>query len=467
MKDKSVLKLLAGVLLMAAATFASSQVAHTPNWNHIGLTQEKLEPGYWLKRAPLGEAALISPQAIVERNERLLKNEPTMVSWPDWPDNVSVEDIRNRIEALSKRPQTALFINSDKAVSEIEINDWMENLNLSQIQASDNRLFGLVVARAPLRRFPTDVRVFERQGSLDIDRLQESALFPGTPVAVLHESKDLKWLFVQAENYAAWVSSDKIGIANRNEVLAYALRNPRLYVTGSQVRTVFHPYAKYISELVLDMGSSYPIRTDWPLSKPVNDQGSLGAWIIELPLRSQSGILDIKPVLVPRSADASLSPLAASQANLIKQSFKFQGERYGWGHDFNGRDCSGFVSEVYRSMGILLPRNTGDQQRSTAFERTAFDPGLNRQKRIEMLKKLHIGDLVYIPGHVMMVIGSDDRGPWVIHDTHRTNVIIDGRFHNLPSNSVVVTPLLPLALTSERLYVDAVTAVQRILPSKP
>jgi cell wall-associated NlpC family hydrolase len=118
-------------------------------------------------------------------------------------------------------------------------------------------------------------------------------------------------------------------------------------------------------------------------------------------------------------------------------------------------------------MGILLPRNTGDQQRSTAFERIAFDPGLNRQQRIDMLKKLRIGDLVYIPGHVMMVIGSDDRGPWVIHDTHRTNVIIDGRFHNLPSNSVVVTPLLPLALTSERLYADAVTAAQRILPSKP
>jgi cell wall-associated NlpC family hydrolase len=157
----------------------------------------------------------------------------------------------------------------------------------------------------------------------------------------------------------------------------------------------------------------------------------------------------------------------ASQANLIRQSFKFQGERYGWGHDFNGRDCSGFVSEVYRSMGILLPRNTGDQQRSTAFERIAFDPGLNRQQRLDMLKKLRIGDLVYIPGHVMMVIGSDDRGPWVIHDTHRTNVIIDGRFHNLPSNSVVVTPLLPLAMTSERLYADAVTAVQRILPSKP
>jgi hypothetical protein len=467
MKIHSVLKFLTGTLLMALACLASSQAAQFPDWTRIGLTQETREPAYWLERAPLAETVLISPQTITDRNERLLKIEPTMVSWPDWPESLGAEDIRKRIQALSRRPESALFVNSEKAVTDIEINAWMENLNLSEIQASDNRLFGLVVARAPLRKFPTDMRVFERQGSLDIDRLQESALFPGTPVAVLHESKDRKWLFVQAENYAAWVNSDRIGIATRKEVLAYALKKPRLYVTGSQVRTVFHPYAKYISELALDMGSSYPLRTDWPLSKPVNDQGSLGAWIIELPLRSQSGILHIKPVLVPHSADVALSPLAASQANVIKQSLKFQGERYGWGHDYNGRDCSGFVSEVYRSMGILLPRNTSDQQRSTAFERIVFDAGLNRQQRMEMLKKLHIGDLVFIPGHVMMVIGQDAQGPWVIHDTHRTNVIIDGRFHNLPSNSVVVTPLLPLALSGERLYVDAVTAVQRILPSKP
>lgn len=461
------LRFIIGIFLFALSTNVFAYQIPEPKWSDIGLTSEKQDVNYWLKRSPNGDKQLLTATAIETRNKLLLRTEPSMVYWPTWPESLSTEEIRKRIEALSKRPAQPLFKTTDLAISESEIDGWMENLNLNQIQPSDNRLFGLVVARAPLRKFPTNVRVFERQGSLDIDRLQESALFPGTPVAVLHESKDLKWLFVQAENYAAWVSSDKIGIATRKQVFEYADKQPRRYVTGSQVHTVFHPYAKYISEQTLDMGTSYPIRTDWPLSKPVNDQGSLSAWIIDLPLRSESGILHIKPVLVPRSADTASSPLVASQANLIRQSFKFQGERYGWGHDFNGRDCSGFVSEIYRSMGILMPRNTGDQQRSKAFDRIVFDSGLNRQQRIEQLKKLQIGDLVYIPGHVMMVIGNDDKGPWVIHDTHRTNLIIDGRFHNLPSNSVVVTPLLPLALSSDRLYADAVTAVQRILPSKP
>jgi cell wall-associated NlpC family hydrolase len=169
--------------------------------------------------------------------------------------------------------------------------------------------------------------------------------------------------------------------------------------------------------------------------------------------------------LLPRSADSSSTPLPASQATLIRQGFKFLGERYGWGHGYNGRDCSGFVSEVYRSMDILLPRNTGDQQRSTAFERIAFGPELPRTQRIAMLRQLRIGDLVFIPGHVMMVIGQDEHGPWVIHDSHRTGFNLDGTFHALPTNGVAATPLLPMALSADRLYADAVTAVQRLLPS--
>jgi cell wall-associated NlpC family hydrolase len=159
--------------------------------------------------------------------------------------------------------------------------------------------------------------------------------------------------------------------------------------------------------------------------------------------------------------------LPASRGNVIRQSFKFLGERYGWGHDYNGRDCSGFVSEVYRSLGILLPRNTGDQQRSMNFKREAFAPELSRAQRIARLQQLQIGDLVFIPGHVMLVIGFDEHGPWVIHDANKSGVIIDGRFQSLASNSVIVTPLLPLALSGERLYADAVTAIQRILPGSP
>lgn len=445
-----------------------AQSAGTPpsdaEWSAAGLDGWASDPAYWLGMLPDGDPALMPADAIAQRNIRILRAEPSMVYWPDWPATLSADAIRVRIQAVSKRPSGVWFKNAMQAVSEAEIDAWIDNMALDAVGASDDRLFGLVVERADLRRLPSRQRVFERGGSVDIDRLQESALFPGTPVAVLHESRDSQWLFVQSDDYAAWIRAEAVAIAPRAEVMRYADRQPRRIITGSQVRTVFQPDSAAVSETVLDMGSSFPLLADWPLSKPVNGQGSLGAWVVELPLRDATGVLHFKPALIPKSADTAPAPLPASRHSVIRQAFKFQGERYGWGHGYHGRDCSGFVSEVYRSMGIRMPRNTGDQQRSRSFERIAFDPELPTSQRIARLKALQAGDLVYIPGHVMLVVGHDRHGPWVIHDAHRTGMLVNGRFAELPMNSVAVTPLLAMAFSAERRYVDAVTAVQRILP---
>ncbi len=451
------------VLLILSTTVFAYQIPE-PKWSDIGLTSEKQDVNYWLKRAPHNDKQLLTPIAIETRNEFLLRHETSMVYWPTWPDSLSAEEIRKRIQTLSNRPTKPLFKTTDLAISESDIDEWMENLNLNQIVPTNNQLFGMVVIRSSLRRFPTNQRAFDRQGGIDIDRSQESALFPGTPLAVLHESRDKKWLFVQTENYAAWVRAEAVAVAPRDTVMAFASKQPRRYITGNQVRTVFHPLAKYISELTLDMGASFPIHSNWPLSEPVNGQGSLGSWIIEIPVRSNAGKLQFKPVLIPRSADSTSALLPASQANIIQQSFKFIGERYGWGHDYNARDCSGFVSEIYKSMGILLPRNTSDQAKSTVFDREVFSIEMTKPMRLERAKQLHIGDLVFIPGHVMLVIGHDEQGPWVIHDSHKTGFIVNGAYHAFPTNAVTVTPLLNMALGKDKLYVDAITAVQHIIP---
>ena len=124
-------------------------------------------------------------------------------------------------------------------------------------------------------------------------------------------------------------------------------------------------------------------------------------------MRQADGRLAFVPALIPKVADVSPDYLPLTPANLLRQSFKFLGERYGWGHSFGTRDCSGFVSEVYRSMGVALPRNTSAQAVSPALNRLAFDATDGREKRLAALRDLHVGDLIYIPGHVMMVIGKD------------------------------------------------------------
>src|SRR3546814_12175812 len=87
-----------------------------------------------------------------------------------------------------------------------------------------------------------------------------------------------------------------------------------------------------------------------------------------------------------------------------------------WSSDVCSADLSGFVSEVYRSFGVQLPRNTSAQSVSPALNRLAFDAGDSRDKRREAASGLQVGDLVYIPGHAMLVIGHDNGSPYDIHD---------------------------------------------------
>jgi hypothetical protein len=115
-----------------------------------------------------------------------------------------------------------------------------------------------------------------------------------------------------------------------------------------------------------------------------------------------------------------------------------------------------------------MPRNTSAQSVSPALEKRIFDAGDSVADRLEAARSLDVGDLVYIPGHVMMVIGSVDGAPWVIHDTtgfsYRAG---DGEMVRVPSNAVSVTPLLPLQFNDSETYVDRMTSIVKIVPGIP
>lgn len=456
-------------LLFAALLLASAIRAEGLDPERLGLTAEKQSIHYWLEQAAKDgsipfQQALLSPAQIGNLNRKLQETEPTYTDVLALPDVMTADQVKDRIGRVSKRPAQTLYDGKGTVLSDSKIYGLIRNLNLRGLRENSPVEFGLVTRRSALRAFPTDLRVFNQPGDTDIDRFQESALFPGTPVAVLHRSKDRQWLFVVSELYGAWMRYDAVALGRRSEVAAYRESQPRLVITDARARTAFTPERPEVSELALDMGISLPWFDQWPLTEAVNGQGPLGSHVVSLPTRGIDGRIALVPALVPNHYRFSKRYLDLSIMQLLLQSAQFIGERYGWGHDYGARDCSGFVSEIYRSMGIMLPRNTGDQARSTAFDREPFDAGLPREQRIERLEQLQIGDLVYIPGHVMMVIGHDQYGPWVIHDSHGTGFLQDGRFYPVPSNDVAITPLLSMALGADKTYIDAITGIQHIIP---
>mgnify|MGYP001099954924 FL=1 len=455
--------LLAPLLAAAPPQARSADALVVPPSGVLGVGEAQLTPQFWVDRLAQPDAPVLDRAAIAAQNARLLQVDPSMHDLRALPSTLDRARVEGWIEGLSQRPDRPLFDVEGKPVSAATLDAVVANLALDAIPARQKTRYGLVVRRAALRTFPTTLRVFSEKGDTDIDRFQETAEFPGTPVAIVHASADGQWLFVVSPRYAAWTEKDNVAEGSAAEVFGYADRTPYRVITGAVERTVFTREAPTVSQLPLDMGTRVPLATGLAPDQPVNGQTPYAAHVLELPLRKPDGSLGFTPALLQKNTDSAADYLPLTRANIIRQAFKFLGERYGWGHSYDGRDCSGFVSDVYRSMGVEMPRNTSRQAISPALEHRAFTAKDSREERIEAAQALQVGDLVYIPGHVMMVIGRLHGQPYVIHDTGGMSYRkADGSKARIKLNAVSVTPLLPLLYNDQQSYVERMTSIVRI-----
>ena len=459
--------LVLGLLLALPATAAlGSPAPATPPLAVPGLAESHLAPEFWLDTLAHGDRVVLDRAAIDAQNARMVAGDPSIHDLSALPARIDGARVRDWIEGLASLPTQTVYDEHGAAVAADVLAGIGANTNLDQVPADQATRYGMVLRRADLRAFPTALRVFRSAGDSDIDRFQESALFPGDPVAVLHESADGEWLFVLSQRYAAWIRKEQVAEGGRDQVLDWGDGQPYLVVTGATATTVHTPEAPQVSGVQLEMGVRVPRLADWPANRQVNGQMASAGYVIELPVRGDDGRLAFAPALLPRSADVSDDYLPLTEANLVRQSFKFLGERYGWGHSYNTRDCSGFVSEVYRSFGVLLPRNTSAQSVTPVLNRLELGPNVDHEARVQALREARTGDLVYIPGHVMMVLGHVDGEPVAIHDTSGMSWLPEGagELQRLHLNGVVVTPILPMMSNATTPTVDRITAIQRIRP---
>ena len=117
-----------------------------------------------------------------------------------------------------------------------------------------------------------------------------------------------------------------------------------------------------------------------------------------------------------KNTDAVKGYMPFTQANVIAQSLKFQGEKYGWGHSNNTRDCSGFIRDVYRSFGIKMARNTSAQETDVVGKKVNFKISGGNSAKEKLLKKQNPGSALYMPGHTVMYLGVNEQGvPMMVH----------------------------------------------------
>ena len=418
---------------------------------------------FWIDKTSQVDELLADETDIARIVRDGFRRDPNMVDLAGYADRLPGKALSNLILSVSKPYPEALYFRDGGTVGEADYDRYRQNLNLDALADSNAVRFGLILRRANMRTWPTKDVVFKSQETFDLDRFQENGLFPADAVAVLHESSDGQWCFVQSYNYAAWVLKEKIVTGDRQKILQYRDRGNFLIVAGGKVTTNFNPKVAAISELQLDMGVRLPLLNADEIERHVDGQNPLSSHAVLLPVRGDQGELQLRTALIARNQDVSVGYMPFTRRNILHQSFKFLGERYGWGHSYNARDCSGLVMEVYKTFGVLLPRNSQQQRKSPIGRNIDFSACDSAEEKLKVLARCDVGDLLYSPGHVMLYLGHVDGEPYVIHSLFGAGwTDDDGNFQEGVLNGVSVTPIRKIYVSPDATYFDQLYSIKQI-----
>ena len=251
-----------------------------------------------------------------------------------------------------------------------------------------------------------------------IDRFQETHVEPGQPLLVYHESANGLWFFVQVYNYCGWVESAKVALFEPVVWRDYCKYYQQKFIVVNCKRLcIAENYCHPQPKLLFSMGAQLPL---WygDIVQIVDMQNVCGSYVVAMPRRQADGSGRILPLLIPLCSEITIGRLPYSLANLLRQVFKVQGERYGWGGLFDSWDCSGLIMAVYSVFGFLLPRNCAVDEQPLAIKRSLdFSEKDDIISKSQMLMTVNPGGLVFTPGHVMMYLGAVSGKHYVIHST--------------------------------------------------
>lgn len=111
----------------------------------------------------------------------------------------------------------------------------------------------------------------------------------------------------------------------------------------------------------------------------------------------------------------TLRPL--TRRALLEEAFRYLDTPYGWGGRGGGRDCSEFLSSVFASFGLSLPRHSGAQARAgtMSIDLATVTEETQRLALIDAAAERGVV-LLSFPGHIMLYLGRSAEGtPMVMH----------------------------------------------------
>lgn len=361
--------------------------------NMEGISEEMQSSQYWTSKLNDGNNIILTENEIQSFNSDIYKNVSSVVDLSQYGDTLQGTVLTSYIKQFTM--PAVIYGDNNAIISSETRENIIENLNLQNIKTSNNVKFGLTVRKSSVRSFPTDISVYKTNKNDKLDRFQLTGCNACEMVAVLYESKDSLWYFVQTSNYRGWVKKQDIALMQSKEEAVDYVNNKNFIVINSNYISI-----NFKLENSQDFSASYFMGAKIPIVKET-DTG----YVVEIPVNDSMGKVEYKNILLNKTLDISKGYLQYTRNNIINQAFKLNGADYDWGDKNNGRDCSSFILSVYRSFGFNLPRDT-DEQEKIPGKVYSFNQGT--------LSELKPGAAIYMPGHVVMYLGKDNGKYYVI-----------------------------------------------------
>ena len=333
-------------------------------------------------------------------------------------------------------PEAALY--GGKLLSEKKKTAILKNRDLDTLREDPDGTafirYAILTENTDLRAFPAGKKLAAGEDDAGPDLLQETMLPLGAGVILLHTSADGNWFFVQAEYYAGWIPGSCAAFCTEEEFRNYletdrfivALK-PDVEVHGKKLRLgAVLPYAYQTAHL----------------------------FVVDFPVRDEaSGEFRTVPSFLTKSDRISDGYCTPSFSAVMDAALALEGRPYGWGDENNDYDCSSAVGGIYRTMGILLPRNTSAMAHfggSVADVRT-----FSAEEKLRFIEE-RPGALLLMKGHVMLYLKKVGNEHLVFNETTGYNTA-EGEL--VPVMSAVTSVLEDLYFSDGNSFVSLITDV--------
>jgi len=382
-----------------------------PRLPHV--TPEMERPEFWIKKIKNPRNLLLTPEKIHKMNEENLKRQDLRLCRikdlkEDWTREEALSLLREDWGNFG-RTEEVRYGKSGIPLGDFFWDKLKNNLSQGSIKESGRMFYALVVKRTDIRVFPTDELSLSTPNHYEFDRFQHSSISPGSPIGIYHFSQDQEWAYVQTRFIRGWIRIHDLGIAKeRSEVVDDEEAKNLLVITGNFV-TVFVDQSFHQSIFVAQMGDSFPL-----LSIPGKIEMANACYVIHIPWREDNGQLTFRKGYIRTDEDVHPGFLPYTQENVARQAFKMLNHPYGWGDRLGGRDCSRFIMDLFKTFGILMPRNSKEQ--ATIGAVLGLVEGKTEKEKQKLLdQSTPLATILRLPGHIMLYLGKDKGKHYVIH----------------------------------------------------